>query len=138
MRDLVPSRAGRVLRAQRTIALPGSGGHQTRAIGPGNAQCGRRGRTVSSDELATAHHSCGTCGGTLQVVEVHGTEVRRCVGCGDAFGDTCSICGQPFTEGTPAQPFNESTPGAEWEEGAIQIPRSQGMCQRCRDARSAG
>ncbi len=129
MLDPVPSLAGRLLLAERTIALPGYGGHQTRAIGPGDEQCGRRGRNVSSDELATADHNCGTCGGTLEVVGVQGSEVRRCVGCGEAFGDTRSICGQPF---------NESTPGAEGDEGAIQIPRSQGMCQRCRDARMAG
>ena len=89
---------------------------------------------MSSDELATADHSCGACGGTLEVIEVQGTAVRRCVGCGEAFESTCSTCGQPFNE----QPFNESTPGAEGEEGAIQIPRGDGMCQSCRDARKVG
>ncbi len=89
---------------------------------------------MSNDERATADHSCGACGGTLEVIEVQGTEVRRCVGCGEAFEHTCRSCGQPVTE----QPFNESTPGAEGDEGAIELPRSRGVCQTCRDARLAG
>ena len=89
---------------------------------------------MSSDEPATADHSCTACGGTLEVVEVQGTEVRRCVGCGEAFGDTCSACGQPLTR----QPFNESTPGAEGDEGAIQIPANPTLCQHCQDARMGG